>query len=386
MPILVKAKRRSAMAVILAHLIQTTSVLPTDASTLERSISALDKAITAREISSGNWERWLPAFAFWVAVGVAIEIVAIIREYLENRAAWRRATIRLPEKPHVPKLIWELMGAILVTTGVGLEFWGGAAVAQINGDLRSMNAQLRHVSAQLVVLLTNEASDAGKSAKTARHEADVAKKSASTAGRKVEEVKRETNKLVAQLKEEQNNLLQLEKDAAPRFIWLIPTVKGTNIDVLRNFPLTTVIIKSIPDWEARRAAGNIAAILHKAGWNIKKNSAIEGDLPEGVTVEKYQPPPTAQHLENWWGQTNTADAASELMNWLEANDWQVHPDWADLGELQPGEILILVGIKPVSYFQPWPLEHPKRNGAPNKRADEIRKEIRQLQVLPNPPR
>jgi hypothetical protein len=201
MPILVNPKRRSAMAVTLAHLIQIASVLPIDASTLERSISALDKAITAREISSGNWERWLPAFAFWVAVGVAIEIFVIIREYLEDRAAWRRATILPPDKPHTPKLIWEIMGAILVTAGVELEFWGGASIAQINGGLRSMNAQLRHESGQLVALVTQQAGDAKESARLARESASGAKTLADAADTKAKQVEARAAQIDAELKE-----------------------------------------------------------------------------------------------------------------------------------------------------------------------------------------
>lgn len=156
------------MAVILAHLIQTASALPTDASALEKSISALDNTITAREMSSGNWERWLPVFAFWVFVGVAVEIWVVAREHTHDRAASRRGTIRSPEMPSVPGLILELMSAVLVAVGVGLEFWGGAVIAQINGDLRSMNGDLRNKSNQLVALLHVESQNAQKGAEEAK--------------------------------------------------------------------------------------------------------------------------------------------------------------------------------------------------------------------------
>jgi hypothetical protein len=319
-----------------------------------------------------------------VVAGVAIEGVHHFmsegKAYVDEESGIFHAAPRTGLHKKLERLGWLLV--ILGVLGEGV----------FEGLTSSEDSVLQEFNATILSMTTGQARNAAESAKTAHNEADAAKESASTAsslateaGRKVEEVKRETNKLTARLREEEDNLLQLEKDAAPRFIWQTITAKGTNIDLLRKFAGTTVIVESIPDWEARRAAGSIAAMLSIDGWNARKPVTVEKDLPEGVTVEKYRPPPTAQPLENWWGHMKTTDAASELMNWLEANDWQVLPDWADVGELQPGEILVLVGIKPVSFFQPWPLEHPRRNGT-NKRADEIRKEIRLLEVpsLPHP--
>jgi hypothetical protein len=355
-------------------------------------------------MSSGNWERWLPAFAFWVFVGVGIEIVAILREYRENRAAWRRGTIRSSEKPATPKLIWELMGATLVTVGVGLEFWGGAAIAKINGDLRSLNAKLRHDSGELVALVTQQAGEAALSAKIARHEADEARASAKTAGklaisaksdarsahREVTETERQTRATAAQLEDEHKKRMELEKSLAPRTIVLTGLVTPQRhihtTDVLKKFSGLRVSIETISDWEARRAGKNLEKAFHAADWSAASTVTDKTDIPDGVTVYTYDP-------SDWWKPENrgkydfdairkSSDAAREVIAFIQANDWQAERgyDTAIENGLDVNELLIKVGFKPTPYFDTFPLNliNANRWNPYQKRAEEIRNEIKKV--------
>jgi hypothetical protein len=125
--------------VIFAHLIQSASNLPTDASALVSAISALEREIKAFETSSVLWEKLLPWFTALVAVGVAMELWVIWREWRDDMEAWGRGTIRPPEYPSTMKYVIELVSVVLIVGGIVGELWIGIEITSLNGTLRSKN-------------------------------------------------------------------------------------------------------------------------------------------------------------------------------------------------------------------------------------------------------
>lgn len=156
---------------ILAHLVQTVSNLPTDASALQSAISALEIKIKTLESSSVPWERSLPWFTGMVAFGVAMELWVIWRDRRDGMQAWGRGIIRPPDRPSIWRFVVEIVSVLFVTGGIVCELWAGVEITSINGTLRNKSAELRSKSDQLLALVTQEAGDAATSAKTAREEA-----------------------------------------------------------------------------------------------------------------------------------------------------------------------------------------------------------------------
>jgi hypothetical protein len=235
---------RSKMIVIFAHLIQAASSLPTDASALEGSISALESEIRALESSSVPLEYrllWLNALVF---VGVALEFWVIWREYRDERVAWRRATVRSPEKPSIKKLLIEFLGVLLIAGGIAGELAIGIRITSINGQLRTMNAELRTKSDHLVALLDQE-----------------------TEGLKAEN-------------------LRLEAIIAPRSLSL--DQQGWIADALRKFQGHGVLVKSYgTDGEGAALAGQIIAALraaHVVVADSRGSEIVTGGFDIGVHV------------------------------------------------------------------------------------------------------
>ena len=151
------------MLVTFAHLIHIASVLPSDASALESSISALVSEITRLDNRSEFWERSLPWFTALVVAGLLGDAIVIVwerREETSARRRWIEHGFHPAEMSPTWKFILELIATAAIFVGVGLELWAGAAVAAINGQLRSKNGELRDKSNQLLELVTQQAGDA----------------------------------------------------------------------------------------------------------------------------------------------------------------------------------------------------------------------------------
>jgi len=261
-----------------------------------------------------------------------------------------------------------------VTLGIAGELWVGASIALINGKLRTKNEELRSKSGQLIALLTEEAGDAKTSAEDAGLASSRAERSATLANDAArraldEDIKAEAEtqrlhqqgqSLQATLNEEHRKRMELEKTVAPRLIWDVsvfvpPHGSISTVDVLRKFAGMSVIIESIPDWEARRAAGNLAQLLKDAGLLIERTDVAEKDLPDGVTVDAYTPSDDPKKREEYMRLADwhkSADAADEIIAFLEANDWGVKWGLSAPDELRIDEVRIRVGFKPAPYFQP----------------------------------
>lgn len=149
---------------IAAHLICIASALPSDASALESAISALESAITTLDNSSAFWERLLPWFTGFVVAGVVAEVWVVCLDHRDAMDAWRRGIIRPPGRPSHRRFWVEVVASSAIALGVACELWAGVAIARINGQLRSRNAELRTKTDQFIALLNTEAGDANERA------------------------------------------------------------------------------------------------------------------------------------------------------------------------------------------------------------------------------
>jgi hypothetical protein len=170
------------MAVIIQTLASLSSASATDASTFEASISALKSSISALESSidsldgaSGFWEKVGWYCAIVVGLGVIAEIFTIVREYFEDRRAWRRGIVRPPDRPSFGWMLFDVFATIVVVAGIFGEAGATGKVSSINSLLRSRTSELRAKSDQLLALVTLEAGNAATSAKTAHDEAEAVK-------------------------------------------------------------------------------------------------------------------------------------------------------------------------------------------------------------------
>src|SRR5271157_2431110 len=93
-----------------------------DSSALASSIAALRSSIRSLESRSDSLEAWLYFWVALVVLGVVLEVGFVLWEYKEERKEYHRGTIRSPQKPSGWKLLLELLGAVLVATGVAGEF------------------------------------------------------------------------------------------------------------------------------------------------------------------------------------------------------------------------------------------------------------------------
>jgi hypothetical protein len=165
----------------------------TDESALRRSLASLD-------VCSSSLHWWLGLWTFLVAAGVALEIIFVVWEYIEDLHDCKRSLIRPPVRPNLLLFILGLLGAGLVTVGVAGELNVESKIATVETCIRNGNNELS-------LLLSKEAGDAATSAKTAHEEADAVKGIA-------DESRADAKDALAKAKAAQGELSHAEADAA----------------------------------------------------------------------------------------------------------------------------------------------------------------------------
>jgi hypothetical protein len=286
-----------------------------------------------------------------------------------------------------PKLVnWVgRIGLILVVVGVVGEWKYGAKLEDAHNTLHTLDiAEL--TAAQI------EAGDAAKSAASAKASADeagrvadealgksnAANEAAGNATTKADAVAKQAGELQTQLNAVEAKRAELEKSLinlaicnAPRVIpqdW-IPKVGGMGLiadkstsDPLKPFA-TEAVIEFIPDWEARRAALNIRASLHSAGWEIDKFDTAT-DINDGVEVQHFfAPSGKGIPYETWHPllqkDQTSAGAADAVIDFLHSYNWQAKSGFPldEQGKIVRGSALIpeggiriRVGLYPATTF------------------------------------
>ena len=154
-----------------------------------------------------------------------------------------------------------------------------------------------------------------------------------------------------------NNELQFS--LAPRELWVTYFLDNTSsLDELKSLDGINIIVESVPDFEARRAAGSLVKALQTAHLWVVRTELISDPIPEtlfdGVTVERSSAkiglnnpsdPDEQKRIEAW---RKRADAVESLTNFLEKNGWVAREGWAMPEELpdEQNTIRIRVGFKP----------------------------------------
>jgi hypothetical protein len=123
--------------------------------------SALRSALARANDGGSLLHRELLAWTWLVAFGVLLEIVFVIWEYVEDLHDFRRGIIHPPDKPNLALFVLGLVGAALVAIGVTGELYAESKIATFETCIRQGNDTLS-------LLLSKEAGDAAKSAKTAQ--------------------------------------------------------------------------------------------------------------------------------------------------------------------------------------------------------------------------
>ncbi len=132
-----------------------------DSSTLDATISTLEKSASGLEGAIDGLEKWLWVSSVAVAIGVTLEVYFLIRAYRSERQDWIKAEISAPSKPNFRVLIFEVASVLLVVAGIVGELWVGVISANKNSELRGVNTQL-------IGLIREKAGDAELKAANAR--------------------------------------------------------------------------------------------------------------------------------------------------------------------------------------------------------------------------
>jgi hypothetical protein len=108
--------------------------------------STLFARLNNLESSWSSYDSWLKFWIALVVVGVAIELVVVVKEYRDDRHEWSRGIIRPPDRPSGWLLFWNLLGAGFVAIGVAGEFAIHLKAGKVETDIRSVTRELVAIS------------------------------------------------------------------------------------------------------------------------------------------------------------------------------------------------------------------------------------------------
>jgi len=147
----------------------------------------------------------LHIFTWFVVVGLAFDLIVIIREFRDDWREFRYGHIHpyenhLPKQPSISLLILGLLGTALIVIGVAGELYVDVQAGKIE-------TQIREANDNLLGLIIREAGDAAQSAKTAHGEASAVKGIA-------DEARADAKDALAKAQAAQGELAHAEADAA----------------------------------------------------------------------------------------------------------------------------------------------------------------------------
>ena len=177
--------------------------------------------------------------------------------------------------------------------------------------------------------------------------------------------------------------IELEKSIAPRVLSMIIDDKGkSNTEGLKEFSGTQLIIRFIPEFEARRAAGNLDFVAQNVGWKVlevRPDSSLDSER-DGVLVQSYfSTAETPKGEADLRSERQARRASNALIDFLtsEPNNWDVRTRPSMPGELQPNTIKVSVALKPAKYFDS--LAEPEWSKKLGKEAKERMEQARKEQ-------
>jgi hypothetical protein len=321
--------------------------------------------------SSLHW--WLELWTYLVVAGVALEIVFVVWEYVDELHDCRRCLLHPPVSPNRALFILGFFGAGLVAVGVAGELNAGARIATVETCIRKGNDELS-------LLLSKEANDAATSAQNAKADAAGAKVEADSAGvaagkaqdkanavgTRAEQLNRELaseevklNAVDAKRAELETSLKNLAVCTAPRIIpdWFS---RGTSVgDPIKAFAGWTAILEYVPfDAEARRAASNIYGALKNAGWKVTIRAPSDDNFADGLEVQGFQFPDSERaniNSSNWQIEVRSREVGGKVVRFLHSYNWDARLGWmgnkdSNLKLIPQDGIRIRVGLYPPTTF------------------------------------
>jgi hypothetical protein len=352
--------------------------LPPDTGALTRLISDLNN-------SRSHIDFWFSFATALVVVGVAVEVAIVWiefrkgrKEYRDDFILWGRGESGPPHKPITWHMVVELAAAAAVAAGVLGEFW-------LEREIGDINTCIQQADNARATLLEKEAGSAASSAEKAQGAADKAEAAAKGARDKADAVEKKAadldRQLVAaetQLKTEQAQRAELERSLAPRTFSVVKNSELLNLDKLRQFTGTKIMLRFLPEAEAERAASNLLGVLTSpsVGWEIGgtiPDSTKYGRFFDGVLVTWR--PATKEEIDSLPSpggdlkhtmerlakireliaiSRRSMQVSEELVDFLKMNGWEARTMPSDENEehLPIGAVGITVGFKPSSYFDP----------------------------------
>jgi hypothetical protein len=240
------------------------------------SVDALERLLTCLG-------HWLLFFTFLVVLGLVVEYIPeIIEKARTKQFPW--------------KSVHTIIGGVLITAGVAGELYFEDRASKVETDLRMANDTI-------TASLNKEAGEARKTAgeageRTKQLEKDTVRlkgdldKATADANRQAKELRQQNLATESRLTEanqkleaERRTRLEIEKEISPRAVMVISKDGKMNIDPLKPFAGTQVILESIPDAEPRRAAETLGYAVQAAGWKIVPSAPSDKNINDGVLVE-----------------------------------------------------------------------------------------------------
>lgn len=130
--------------------------------------SAIRILVASLEVCRSTLHWWLGFWTFLVVAGVALEIVFVVWEYVEELHDFNRGIVHPPERPSGLLFALGLLGAALVAIGVAGELYAESKIETVETRIRKANDEL-------FSLLSKEAGDAMSSARDAQESAEHTK-------------------------------------------------------------------------------------------------------------------------------------------------------------------------------------------------------------------
>jgi hypothetical protein len=199
----------------------------------------------------------------------------------------------------------------------------------------------------------------------------------------------------AEIERVQTQRIELEKTLLPRtFASVVPS----DLDKLKAFTGTKIVLRFLPDAEAERASANLLGLFKAAGWDVSQVVPDPTKFAlffDGVSVGQWTASPEQWKNAGQDGKDRMTElreftrlsgisirAAGELVDLMKSHGWEAQTKWADT-QLSPDTLEVTVGFKPSPYFDPQSIKEMnsilekerQRELERERRNDEIEKQL-----------
>lgn len=332
--------------------------------------SALKTLLDNLDKSSSSLHAWLHFWTFLVVVGVALEVVFVIWEYVEELHDFRRGIVHPPERPNILLFVLGLLGAGLVASGVAGELYVDVQAGKVETEIRKAN-ELR------VSLLLKEAGDAKTSAEgaaaasssaiTSAHKATIeagnAQEKASGARKEADSFEKDIVSAKTQAAEAESHLadaLQRAADAeqeaakASRELAILKTLRSLSDEQQERIASKIKVFAGIPfdlwvsnDSDSTALMELIDSTLRSAGWTFKETGEpITYDNRAGVIASSGISIHIAEEHLSEWGPALIALRDALIAEGLPTVAFSDTAD-AEKGK-QRDRIHVMIGSKPLN--------------------------------------